>query len=116
MDSQQVAARTERVIDRARQAFRSGAGPMTLARFTTTVREYFPSIEFRINADFLGFHAISNDVSVEYTTADPEFRWEVWIGKLSPAKGRTLRFALVAARQDVTDTIKSALRAGLEIP
>lgn len=89
---------------------------ISLTTFRKEVLARFPGVNFTFKADFMGFTALSEDVSVEYNaTTPPGSRWEVWLGKLSPATSHSLRDAVESARRAVTETIKSALRAGLEI-
>jgi hypothetical protein len=117
MNAQQLDARTHRIIDRAANPTpRYGEKPaMSLLRFRKQVKALFPTPTFRFRADFLGFTALSDDVTVEYNAVAPDAaRYEVWLGRLTPTTGATLPDAVRNARAALTATLDAARRLEMD--
>jgi hypothetical protein len=121
MNAEQLNTRTARVLDRAKARAanptpRYGEKPaMSLLRFRKQVKALFPQPDFRFRADFLGFTALSDDVTVEYNATAPDAaRYEVWLGRLTPTTGATLPDAVRSARAALTTTLDAARRLEMD--
>jgi hypothetical protein len=117
MNAEQLDTRTARVLDRAKARAanptpRYGEKPdLSLIRFRKQVKALFPTPDFRFRADFMGYTALSDDVAVEYNAVAPDAaRYEVWLGRLSPATGATLPDAVRSARAALATTLDAARR------
>lgn len=110
----QTATRTARVINRAK-ASAADTSKMSLLRFRKQVKALFPQPTFRFRADFMGFTALSDDVSVEYNAVAPDAaRYEVWLGRLTPTTGATLEGAVRNARAALATTLDAARRLEMD--
>jgi len=117
MNAEELNARNQRVIARAKARAanpmpRYGEKPaMSLTRFRKQVKALFPAPDFRFQADFMGYTALSDDVSVEYNAVAPNGdRYEVALGRLTPTTGATLEGAVRSARAALTTTLDAARR------
>lgn len=88
---------------------------MSLTRFRKQVKALFPTLDFRFQADFRGYTARSEDVSVEYNAVAPNGdRYEVALGRLTPAYGATLPDAVQSARAALATTLDAARRLEMD--
>ncbi len=88
---------------------------LSLTAFRKQVKALFPQPDFRFQADFRGYTARSEDVSVEYNAVTPNGdRYEVWLGRLTPATGATLPDAVRNARAALTTTLDAARRLEMD--
>jgi hypothetical protein len=120
MNAEQLDARTARVLDRAKARAatqpRYGEKPaLSLLRFRKQVKALFPTSDFRFRADFLGFTALSDDVTVEFNASSADsHRYEVWLGRLTPTTGATLEGAVRNARAALATTLDAARRLEMD--
>lgn len=121
MNTEQLIARNQRVIARAKARAanptpRYGEKPaLSLVRFRKQVKALFPQLTFRFQADFRGYTARSEDVSVEYNAVAPNGdRYEVALGRLTPTYGATLEDAVRNARAALATTLDAARRLEMD--
>ncbi len=121
MNTDQLNARTQRVIDRAKARAanptpRYGEQPaLSRAALRKPVKALFHTPDFRFRSDFMGHTALSDDVAVEYNAVAPNGdRYEVWLGRLTPTTGATLPDAVRNARAALTTTLEAARRLEMD--